>query len=313
VPEQQGVRPPEQALSRETVLRICLALDDGALAWVYQALFVDRASVMEQVVKAWTTNRTEKLNGLEGSVNGQKADDSGMRDLTQNGFVEVVGEAEKPSAPLEPEAQIQVAGKDRSSSDDTGDNDDPQRRATYQPEALTNGMDEGEVSYLHDLFATRDRKIHGEPPDALVPRIQFWTSMCYTSEADESNRVEVAVIRIGDVSKRSAAQYETKDISAKAGKKYTAASGKVVFEKGERLKFVYINILNDESWDATLEFEVVLKDAGLENAVLEEALAQCRIKIIDDDCFPTNKFQQQIMSADPRRCPRALGGRSSQN
>ena len=78
--------------------------------------------------------------------------------------------------------------------------------------------------------------------------------MCYCKEEDPT--VEVAIVRIGDLSKRSVAWFETRDISAKAGVKYTAMSGKLVFEPGEKFKFVHIPTTNDEAWDATLEFEV---------------------------------------------------------
>lgn len=275
--------PPQQALSRQAVLRICMALDDDALAWVYQSLFVERSSVMErvtqQVVQALDKTENARLQELDSSLNGQKTDGFVMADDTQKQS-EALPADDADTESKEPTGFTVQSGL-------------PYGNAPTDPnEQLISGTDESEIDYMHEMFIARDRKRHGEPPSRITPRVQFWTSMCYASE--ENATVEVAVVRIGDCSKRSTANWATRDISAKAGKKYTAASGKLVFESSERMKFVHVNLTNDESWDATLEFEVVLTGEGVENAVLEDALSFCRIKILDDDCFPTNKFKEQI-------------------
>lgn len=79
--------PPQQALSRQAVLRICMALDDDALAWVYQSLFAERSSVMErvtqQVVQALDKTENARLQELDSSLNGQKTDGFVMADDTQ--------------------------------------------------------------------------------------------------------------------------------------------------------------------------------------------------------------------------------------
>ena len=45
----------------------------------------------------------------------------------------------------------------------------------------------------------------------------------------------VDVMRIGDDSTVCSCQYETKDLSAKAGQNYTAMSGRVEFQPGETM------------------------------------------------------------------------------
>jgi len=139
--------------------------------------------------------------------------------------------------------------------------------------------------------AMRDTKLHGQP-QALLPSISFECPMLYSVE--DQGWMSVRVVRLGDISYRSVVDYETRDISAKAGYKYEAVSGCLVFESGEREKAIAIRLLDHPTWDATVEFEVVLKQEGIVNATLTGFGKVCRVKIMDQDPFPTNRFKDQI-------------------
>jgi len=127
------------------------------------------------------------------------------------------------------------------------------------------------------------------PPPSSFDRnasvIQFSAAMYLCTEAD--GRLQVHVLRLGDSTQRARVYFSTKDASAKAGVKYEARSEMLVFEPGDIKKTVSITLLQDERWDATLEFEMTLSE--VQNAALGLYLRTCRAKIIDDDLYPTNQ------------------------
>lgn len=149
------------------------------------------------------------------------------------------------------------------------------------------------AAQLLSRFVDRDRLLHGEVPLKAVPMVQFEAAIFYCAE--EEPTVEIGIMRIGDVSERSVVNFETRDASAKAGLKYTALSGQVVFEKGQRNAAIRIETTDDTKWDATIEFQVVLKRENITNAELGRYLWICRVKIIDNDVFPTNVFKNEIL------------------
>jgi hypothetical protein len=101
-------------------------------------------------------------------------------------------------------------------------------------------------------------------------------------------------MRIGDVTGSSSVNFSTKDMSAKAGIKYQAKTGTLHFAPGERLQTISIATIEDSAWDATLEFKVELQAAGVENGRLGSYLWETRIKFLDDDCFPSNRYRSKI-------------------
>jgi len=121
------------------------------------------------------------------------------------------------------------------------------------------------------------------PPSSIV---QFSCEIYYCTE-DECE-MNIDVVRFGDLTGAAAFDFHTEDASAKAGRKYEAKTGSMGFNPGETVKTINIPILNDDSWDAALEFKVVL--TRVRGAQLGKYLHRCRVKIIDDDVFPTNKF-----------------------
>jgi len=120
--------------------------------------------------------------------------------------------------------------------------------------------------------------------------VMFGTKVFYAMEGD--GPAEINVSRIGDASQTCSVDYKTKDASAVAGYKYTSTAGTLTFERDELTKKVLVPILSDERWDATLEFGVELSNPV--NTHVCVSLSRCRVKVLDDDAFPTNKYRDVI-------------------
>jgi ABC-type multidrug transport system fused ATPase/permease subunit len=80
------------------------------------------------------------------------------------------------------------------------------------------------------------------------------------------------------------------DMSAKANVKYVPIKGRLEFKSDEIEREIKVQIINDDAWDTTLDFAVVLTDPS-QGACLSESLDLCRIKILDNDAFPSNRFR----------------------
>eukprot|EP00931_Biecheleriopsis_adriatica_P074854 TRINITY_DN48837_c0_g1_i1.p1 TRINITY_DN48837_c0_g1~~TRINITY_DN48837_c0_g1_i1.p1 ORF type:complete len:961 (+),score=149.45 TRINITY_DN48837_c0_g1_i1:71-2953(+) len=129
------------------------------------------------------------------------------------------------------------------------------------------------------------------PVDATpVSLVQFSSSIFYCSEDDGT--VEIEVIRLGPKEKACTVEYETVDASAKAGLKYRHAQGVLKFNPGEAMKKVFVELINNPRWDATLEFTMHL--SGEEGTELGRYLRHCRVRIADTDVFPAKCFNAQV-------------------
>jgi len=117
--------------------------------------------------------------------------------------------------------------------------------------------------------------------------MQFSSSIYYCKEDERVMRLEV--VRLGNRCCECSVHYQTEDSSAAAGQKYVASSGVLHFFHDELSKDIEIQLLDDKQWDATLEF--VVKLSNPEGASLGRYLHQCRVRILDDDAFPTNRFR----------------------
>jgi len=135
---------------------------------------------------------------------------------------------------------------------------------------------------------TTPRFISTDPSKPSV--IQFAAPLYLCTEAD--GQLVVQVVRIGDASRQASVSYATKDASAKAGQKYVAAHGTLNFEPGDTVREIHVELLQDERWDATLEFGLALSDCV--GADLGLYLHACRAKIIDDDSYPTNNYSETL-------------------
>jgi len=123
--------------------------------------------------------------------------------------------------------------------------------------------------------------------------VQFRGGVFHAQESEGS--ATVSVMRVGACQVRSTVKWRTDDGSALAGVKYVAAQGELIFEKGESSKTIVIKVIDDNKWDSTLEFKLTLLEEGRESCHLGIYLRSCRVKIIDNDMFPTNRFRPQIL------------------
>lgn len=120
--------------------------------------------------------------------------------------------------------------------------------------------------------------------------VQFTASMFYATEDDE--KAVIDVMRIGTLSSFCSVCYKTEDGSALAGDKYTACEGMLEFEPGEAVKSFEVPITEDDNFDTTLEFGIMLFDP--KGCELGKYLKVCRVLILDNDLFPTNELREQI-------------------
>jgi hypothetical protein len=137
----------------------------------------------------------------------------------------------------------------------------------------------------------------GGPSSTGPDIVQFSAMFFYVVEGTE--KVAVTAMRIGSLTTPATIEFRTEDNSAKAGLKYKDTKGKIEFLPGEEMKCVEIGILADDSFDTNLDFKVVMSDP--QGCQLGEHLHTCRIVIIDDDVFPTNKHRDQILREETEK------------
>lgn len=127
-----------------------------------------------------------------------------------------------------------------------------------------------------------------------APLVQF-TAFVYFFYEDEGF-IEVDVMRMGDLSEPSEVAFRTRDGSAISGTSYEAVDTPVYFAKGQDLVTVQVPLICSEDWDTTTELGVELYagKVGLQNAELGRYLWNARVKIIDNDCFPSNKNAEYL-------------------
>ena len=132
--------------------------------------------------------------------------------------------------------------------------------------------------------------------------IQLASSVYFSSEAEGNAIVEV--MRIGNQEMHCEVEYATSDLSALSGRHYRATSGKLIFAPGDSLQSFTVNLIQNEIWETTLEFQVALKTESLVGATLNEKLRRSRVKILDDDTFPTNRYQDALLNRQHHKLPK---------
>jgi len=131
--------------------------------------------------------------------------------------------------------------------------------------------------------------------DPEVDILQFDSAVYYVEEAEEEFSMDV--VRLGTFEDTIQVSYYTEDASGKAGSRYEAVSGTLVFEPQELSKTIRIPIINTRDWNTTLEFNVRLHDP--QGCELGRYLFVCRVKVIDDDWFPTPRFGEAMQRYGP--------------
>eukprot|EP00929_Paragymnodinium_shiwhaense_P104597 TRINITY_DN6916_c0_g1_i2.p1 TRINITY_DN6916_c0_g1~~TRINITY_DN6916_c0_g1_i2.p1 ORF type:complete len:907 (-),score=214.76 TRINITY_DN6916_c0_g1_i2:75-2795(-) len=148
-----------------------------------------------------------------------------------------------------------------------------------------------------------------ENPPALLSRpdeesvLQFTCAIYYVLEG-EDHFMNVEVARLGPATRKAFVDYTTEDSSAKAGLKYDAVKGTLQFNPGDTIKTIAVPILNNDSWDATLEFSMRLSNAR--GAQLGRYLNECRVTVIDDDLFPTQKHEEDFRILSNEDCAEGI-------
>jgi len=120
--------------------------------------------------------------------------------------------------------------------------------------------------------------------------VQFSAPICFADETEGVLKVDI--IRLGSMKGRMAVDFATQDATAKSNEQYGSVWGQLVFEDEESVKTINIPILEDNDWTPTCEFKVCLTNA--QNCHLGLYLYECRVKIINSDKFPTDRYAETI-------------------
>jgi len=118
--------------------------------------------------------------------------------------------------------------------------------------------------------------------------VQFTSAMYYVDQLEHF--INIDVMRLGSFNGPCRVRWTTKDSSGKAGRQYKAAEGELIFGHNEIRKCIVIQLIDDGYWSTTLEFKVELCEP--EECELGLYLHTCRVKVLNDELFPTTKFKQ---------------------
>lgn len=126
-----------------------------------------------------------------------------------------------------------------------------------------------------------------------LPIVQFSSFMYYCNE--DENEMVLDVIRAGSLDHPSEVRYSTRTDNRKAAAKIKASTGTLKFQPGEFMKEVRVGLVSDGgAFSAAVEFVVELLEDGLVNGVLGRYLWHARVKLIDNDTFPTSRYKTEI-------------------
>lgn len=101
------------------------------------------------------------------------------------------------------------------------------------------------------------------------------------SVSEDAGATVVTINRIGSHDRVVAVDYETRDGTAQAGADYSAQSGTVTFNVGERTKTISIPILEDTPPEDDERFQVVLTNPSAEAVI--GSLSTLDVTILEDD------------------------------
>ena len=110
--------------------------------------------------------------------------------------------------------------------------------------------------------------------------------------AEEGKDFCISVMRLGGLEHEVRCHFRTEEGSGKAGCRYEHVEGDLVFEKGVFERTIDIRILENALWSATLEFKVLLEEPM--RCQLGKYLKTCRVKVIDQDTFPSSFFAKEL-------------------
>lgn len=138
------------------------------------------------------------------------------------------------------------------------------------------------------------------PPVPCSEVVQF-SSAIYIAVEGTDHDIEIDVIRFGNMDGQVSVGFTTENGTAKAGVKFRKTSGTVTFGPGQAIQTIRVGIIDDNSWNTALEFRVCLSNP--QGCHFGEPLHRCRVRIVDDDLFPTNKYDKLIRSQQYEELP----------
>lgn len=120
--------------------------------------------------------------------------------------------------------------------------------------------------------------------------VQMSSPLYFVEESER--KFEVDIMRLGNLQGKCKVQYYTEDATAIAGERYRAAQGELVFRDGEHTKPIELFVIQSDQWASTLEFKIHLRNP--ENCEIGQYLHFARVKIIDNDMFPSSKYEEEL-------------------
>jgi len=166
----------------------------------------------------------------------------------------------------------------------------PSRRSTHRLLQHVAGLPSAPA-----IGGMKRRRSKEPPPEAGDLDIVQFSAPIYYVEEDEGV-LQIDLMRLGRLDGSCRVKYQTIDASAKAGVRYEASSGEVVFEDGEFSKTIDARVIPTDAWSTTMEFKITLFDPVGCNVGLY--LRTCRVKVIDNDPFPSGKFKDNILEGE---------------
>jgi len=124
--------------------------------------------------------------------------------------------------------------------------------------------------------------------------LQFSAPIYYVDENDHKIRLDI--MRMGSLRGSVLVSYHTMDDSAIAGERYFERSGHLHFEAGVCCMSIDIPIVENDRWSTTLEFKVCLDQPT--HCKLGNYLHTARVKVIDDNVFPSDVFRGQVQQEE---------------
>lgn len=151
-------------------------------------------------------------------------------------------------------------------------------------------------SHKGDRPRTSEAKVDAdEVRPCATDLVQFDSAIYYVDE--DSGELMVDVNRVGMQQGTCRVDYATVDGSAKAGRRYEEVKGTLEFQEGELVKTIAVRVLDNDYWSATQEFAIQLSNPV--NCTLSPYLYLSRVKVLDKDMFPTNRFQDELATHGP--------------
>jgi len=135
-----------------------------------------------------------------------------------------------------------------------------------------------------------------EVDDPSLDVVRLVSKQFYATE--DSRKASIYVMRSGNLESHCSVNFETEDLSAFAGDKYKASSGTLDFAPGEPMRTIEVELYDDDNFDTTLEFKVVLTDPVTCRFPECGKGVECTVLIIDNDMFPANCLEKEIHQGD---------------